>query len=195
MLGFALGLTTCAKDGEAWCSDRAYVRARARANVEKDTPCLSIGSPTCKAFGSWQRLNAVSRDTEEVRREYLKVMVHLGFVCRLCQLQIGSGRYLLHEHPARAPSCKESCARRILSPPGIYHGVCDQCQYGSGSEHRRPIERPTMFMINAKHLADELIRMCNGRGGKCVTGNGTSDVRVATRRVPRSTLKLSAVRF
>ena len=79
--GFALDLTTTDAQGIPWDFDLPERRAEARRLVEKEQPMFLIGSPMCTAFSSWQRLNELKRDPEVVRREYVKAMVHLQFVC------------------------------------------------------------------------------------------------------------------
>jgi hypothetical protein len=105
-----------------------------------------IGSPMCTVFSTLQALNAASRDPADVRREYLRAMIHLRFVCELYDMQMQEGRYFLHEHPHAATSWQEPCVQSILANDGVETVVMEQCQYGQEDEHGAPIRKSTKWM-------------------------------------------------
>ena len=49
-----------------------------------------------------------------MRREYVRAMVHIRFVCELYRLQGECGRYFAHEHPQGATSWYESCVKEVM---------------------------------------------------------------------------------
>ena len=56
---------------------------------------LLIGSPMCRAFATWQYLNAVRGDPDKMKRAYVQAMVHLQFCCELYEEQVQGQRYFL----------------------------------------------------------------------------------------------------
>jgi hypothetical protein len=75
--GFALDLTTLDEEGNPWDFTIHKMREKARQLVRTTKPLFLIGSPECKAWSTWQYLNAMKRDAEVVRRERLEALVHL----------------------------------------------------------------------------------------------------------------------
>ena len=55
---FALDLSGEDENGDSWDFTRADMSAKARALLLETKPFLTIGSPPCTAFSSWQALNA-----------------------------------------------------------------------------------------------------------------------------------------
>ena len=82
--GFALDLT-CSDpdDGEPWDFDRSDKRSKARQLLRDQKPLVLVGSPMCTAWCTWQRLNALRRDGDLVRRELARARIHLDFVVSL----------------------------------------------------------------------------------------------------------------
>ena len=84
MPGYALDLTTTdPEDGKPWDFSLRHKRIRARRLIRQQKPYLLIGSPQCKEFCTWQRLNE-SRYPDsgfQARRE--KAEIHFKFVCQL----------------------------------------------------------------------------------------------------------------
>ena len=99
--GFALDLTTSDVDGRSWDFNHAEMRTRARRLVQETKPLFLIGSPMCKAFSTWQRLNQVQygQDPDKIRREKTRAVMHLNFMVELMEMQIGGDRFFLFEHP------------------------------------------------------------------------------------------------
>ena len=67
--GFALDLTTADEDGFLWDFDNKVMCERAMVKGQSERPQLLIGSPMCKAFSTWQRINNLIRDPVTVAAE------------------------------------------------------------------------------------------------------------------------------
>jgi hypothetical protein len=176
MPGYAMDLTTVdPDDGLPWDFSRKSKRVKARRLIREQRPYLVIGSPQCKEFCAWQRLNEKRFPDDGKRRAAREAAeVHLDFVAQLYRDQLDGGRYFLHEHPRWASSWSLKCMEEVASLPGvqIVHG--DQCQYGaetqssdSVSTKGSPILKPTGFMTNSPEMANALSRRCSGQGGQC----------------------------
>ena len=170
--GFALDLTTVDAQGRPWDFDDADTRMRARAMVEQEKPLLLVGSPMCRAYSAWQRLNAAKRDPAVVARELVKAKVHLAFCMELYEVQRSAGRYFLHEHPAQASSWQEDVVQAVEAMEGVFKTTVDQCQYGMEDEDGSPMRKPTTFMTNSACLVESLNKRCGGRGGSCTRPTG-----------------------
>ena len=104
--GFAFDLTTAGVDGRLWDFDDKVMRERAIRKVKEERPQLLVGSPTCTACSTWQRINNGIRDPYIVVAERKRAVMHLECSIELYREQLRHGRYFLHEHPAYATSCK-----------------------------------------------------------------------------------------
>ena len=125
-------------------------RTEARRRIAEQKPMFLVGSPMCKAFCNWQKLNASKRDPAVVAREWNKAIVHLEFVCQLYKEQVAGGRFFLHEHPATASSWQERCIAEVLELPRVARAVGDQCQYGQRSRRGAPVKKPMAGCPTAK---------------------------------------------
>ena len=68
-----MDITTCDETGEPWDFDRDDKKRKAIERVIETEPDLLVGSPMCKEFSPWQRLNkALSTHPEdyEERKRY-----------------------------------------------------------------------------------------------------------------------------
>ena len=92
--GFAMDLRT------GWDFDNAERRREARRRVATEQPMFVVTSPECRAWSSWQQLNAQKRNPADVERDRVRARLHLAFVTELHADQVRAGRYFLHEHPA-----------------------------------------------------------------------------------------------
>ena len=88
-------------------------------------------------------------------------MEHIKFVFELYDMQVRSGRYFLHEHPAQATSWRlpvvtEFCARY----PHLYAVTADMCQFGLTTPGPRgeemPVKKPTRWLTNSPSLTEIL---------------------------------------
>ena len=96
--GASLDITADQENGKPWDFDLVENRLKARKLYDEQRPALLVGSVICTAFSAFQAMNEQRRDPEVVQRERIRAMVHLRFVCGLCQMQLDEGRYFLHEH-------------------------------------------------------------------------------------------------
>ena len=113
--GLALDLTVSdPEDGQPWDFSWRSERENARQFVRASQPILLIGSPTCTAFSTWQRLNdARSTNVEARQRAYIEACQHIKFVASLYREQLDGGRYFLHEHPQFASSWQLPCMKEL----------------------------------------------------------------------------------
>ena len=176
--GFALDFTVIdEEDGQPWDFSKEEKRAKALRLVRTDRPYLLIGSPMCRAFSTWQRLNELRcRDPEALARARQEAETHIEFVAMLYHEQIQGGRYFLHEHPKWATSWELKCMKELqnIATVGVVQG--DQCQFGSeaksGPHRGQPVKKPTGFMSNSPKLLEALGRRCTGRNGECSRPGG-----------------------
>ncbi len=91
--GFALDLTVMDPfDNQPWDFSKVEKRERARRLFRKQRPFFLIGSPECRAFSTWQSLNAHKySDPESKRRARVEAEVHMHFVISLYYEQIEAG--------------------------------------------------------------------------------------------------------
>ena len=114
MPGFAMDITTNDEDGQPWDFDLEEEKKKAEAKVLNTCSDLLVGSPMCKDFSPWQRLNeAKSEDPEKYQRNKESSREHLKFVCRNYRHQYDGGRLFLHEHPQQASSWDEDCIKAV----------------------------------------------------------------------------------
>ena len=63
-----------------------------------------------------------------------------------------------------------------MQPNNVRMVTGDQCQFGAevvhGNKTGRPIKKPTGFMTNSVHIADQLALRCKGLAGKCSRAKG-----------------------
>ena len=108
--GFALDLSVEDDDGQPWGFDDPQKRNKAVRKLLVEKPDLLVGSPMCKEFSAWQRMNiAKTFDPERYVAARRKAVRHLEFVCKLYKLQKDAGQLFLHEHPSQADSWEERC--------------------------------------------------------------------------------------
>ena len=180
-------------DGQPWDFSLESKRQRARQVQREQKPYCLIGSPECKAFCTWQALNAAkSGNTEEMRRNTIKAIAHIDFVTELYAEQVAGGRYFLHEHPDGASSWKLPSVEAILQLRGVQRVRGDQCQYGaevcSGMHRGDPVMKPTGFMTNWPEIAACLSARCEGRAGACSRKTGGFH-RLCSGRIAREAAK------
>ena len=121
----------------------------------------------CTWFSVLQNLNKTHMSQEDWQKAYRRAVEHIKFVFELYDLQVRSGRYFLHEHPATATSWKlpvvtEFCARY----PHLYAITMDMCQFGMSTPNARgeliPAQKPTRWLTNSPCLAEKLEKHCPG---------------------------------
>ena len=175
--GFAMDITTNDEDGEPWNFDLEEQKRKAEATVIDTEPDFLVGSPMCKDFSPWQRLNEAKSDHPEKYQEARESSrEHLKFVCRNYQHQYDAGRLFLHEHPQQASSWNEVCMRKFMSLAGVSWVDMHQCQLGQNDGQGNPVKKPTRWLSNSKHILEKLNVKCPGRGGWCFQYLGCHDL-------------------
>ena len=160
------------ENGVPWNFDLAERRQAAREKFRAEKPMFLVGSPMCTHFCSWQALNDVRREPEEVRRERVRAMVRMELMCEMYREQADAGRCFLHEHPAGATSWNEECVEQVMELEGSDVVIGDQCQYGQEANDGTPIKKPTKWMSNSPEVLKKLGARCSGRGGACSRPSG-----------------------
>ena len=171
--GYAMDLTTTDPlDGKPWDFSFLEKRERARRMLRRQKPYMLIGSPMCRAFSTWQFLNAFKAVNPEVVEKARKEAVeHLKFVVSLYYEQIEGGRHFLHEHPLGSTSWQIAEVADLAEVPGVTRVRGDQCQYGAevarGEHLGDPIMKPTRFMTSSEEVGKALSKTCQNDGGRC----------------------------
>ena len=142
--------------------------------VRKQAPYCLIGSPACRAFCTWQRLNiAKSNKRVAVRRAEIAAIEHINFVVSLYFEQLAAGRYFVHEHPRWATSSNLRSMMELQAVEGVRFTQGDQCRYGaevkSGPRSGDPIMKPTG---NSPQIIKAMSLRCTGRSGECSRPGG-----------------------
>ena len=175
--GFALDLTTCDEEGNAWDFMGPAMRQKARDLIDREKPMFIIGSPQCTAYSTFQQLNNTYRDPITVKKERIVADMHMSFMMEVYRKQADEGRYFLHEHPAYAAPWGLQSVCEIMDLPGVDCVVGDQCQYGQeAADQNEPIKKPTRFMSNSEEALKMLGKRCMGRRGWCSRPRGGKHV-------------------
>ena len=207
MPGFALDLTVIdPDDGMPWDFSNQDKRDKARRLMRSQKPYFLIGFPMCRAFSTWQALNAArSSDARGIKKAYDEAVDHLDFVVSLYVEQLQEGRYFLHEHPRYATSWQVKSMEELMRIPGVERTDGDQCQFGAevmaGPLKGEPIKKPTGFLSNSPGVLRSLERRCTGgagswacsrvKGGKHVlcSGRVARDAAIYPKELCRAVLK------
>ncbi len=111
-------------------------------------------------------MNDAKRSPAVVKEEHERATVHLQFAARLYGEQVEAGRFFLHEHPWLATSWGLDCVEKLMAQGDVRRVQTHMCQFrmmsrlgGVGSE-LGPVLKPTGFMTNSVHIANELQKVC-----------------------------------
>jgi len=123
----------------------------------------------CTAFSQLQNLNwgRSKEQDEKLAAAWKRACRHLDFAMELYQKQIDGGRYFVHEHPATASSWRMESVKRIQRHDEVVTTIGDQCEYGLTTRDRygeAAARKPTRFMTNSTHVAEELSMRCQNEG-------------------------------
>ena len=86
--------------------------------------------------------------------------LHLAHACN--NVQHNTGRSFAHEHPALASSWTEDSTQAVVTLPGAYTALFDQCQFGLTSPRGTPLKKRTRILCNNVQLFNAL-HGCNCR--------------------------------
>ena len=104
---------------------------------------------------------------EEYNRRKAIVDEYLQFSHTCNRVQHNAGRSFEHEHPAGASSWKEDSTQAVVTLPGTYTALFDQCQFGLTSPRATPLKKQTRILCNNVRLFHAL------HGCKCRRGSHT----------------------
>ena len=152
-------------DGKPWDFDDASKRAKATWIIRTQKPWLLIGSPMCGAFSVLQQINRSRMAQWRWQAMMEHGMKHVAFACELYAEQVKAGRLFLHQHPAYASSWSTEIVEGISKLPGVQTVIGDMCAYGMTSTDSNgdgPVLKPTKFMTNSDHIAQQLSHRCPG---------------------------------
>ena len=136
--------------------------------IEQRRPKLLVTSPPCTMYSRLQRLwNIKKMSPEEYNRRKAIADEYLQFSHTCNKVQHNAGRLFAHEHPAGASSWKEDSTQAVVTLPGTYNALFDQCQFGLTSPRGTPLRKKTRILCNNEQLFNAL------HGCKCRRGSHT----------------------
>ena len=140
-------------------------RSEVFRTIEQRRPKLLVTSPPCTMYSKLQRLwNVKKMSPEEYNRRKAIADEYLQFAHTCNKVQHTAGRSFAHEHPAGASSWKEDSTRAVVTLPGTYNALFDQCQFGLTSPRGTPLKKKTRILCNNAQLFNAL-HGCNCRRG------------------------------
>ena len=159
MAGASIDLTN------GWDFNLKTHRDAAERYVREFKPKLIIGSPECRMFSALQNLRKWGKKAEA---ELEAAKEHIRFVVKLYRIQVESGRWFLHEHPAGATSWQMAEVVKLSKEAGVVINVADQCMYGfktpreGNQKEQQDARKRIKFMTNSFWLGLELKTKCDG---------------------------------
>ena len=163
------GLSSCPFDLKVG-KDLSQLETRSEVfrAIEQRRPKLLVTSPPCTMYSRLQRLwNIKKMSPEEYNRRKAIADEYLQFSHTCNKVQHNAGRSFAHEHPAGASSWKEDSTQAVVTLPGTYNALFDQCQFGLTSPRGTPLKKKTRILCNNAQLFNAL------HGCKCRRGSHT----------------------
>ena len=160
------GLSSCPFDLKVG-KDLSQLETRCEVfrTIEQRRPKLLVTSPPCTMYSKLQRLwNVKKMSPEEYNRRKAIADEYLQFSHTCNKVQHNAGRSFAHEHPAGASSWKEDSTHAVVTLPGTYNALFDQCQFGLTSPRGTPLKKKTRILCNNWQLFNAL-HGCNCRRG------------------------------
>ena len=160
------GLSSCPFDLKVG-KDLSQLETRSEVfrTIEQRRPKLLVTSPPCTMYSKLQRLwNVKKMSPEEYNRRKAIADEYLQFAHTCNKVQHTAGRSFAHEHPAGASSWKEDSTRAVVTLPGTYNALFDQCQFGLTSPRGTPLKKKTRILCNNAQLFNAL-HGCNCHRG------------------------------
>ena len=160
------GLSSCPFDLKVGKDlSQLEMRSEVFRTIEQRHPKLLVTSPPCTMYSKLQRLwNVKKMSPEEYNRRKAIADEYLQFSHTCNKVQHNAGRSFAHEHPAGASSWKEDSTRAVVTLPGTYNALFDQCQFGLTSPRGTPLKKKTRILCNNAQLFNAL-HGCNCRRG------------------------------
>ena len=163
------GLSSCPFDLKVG-KDLSQLETRSEVfrAIEQRRPKLLVTSPPCTMYSRLQRLwNIKKMSPEEYNRRKAIADEYLQFSHTCNKVQHNAGRSFAHEHPAGASSWTEGSTQAVVTLPGTYNALFDQCQFGLTSPRGTPMKKQTRILCNNARLFNAL------HGCKCRRGSHT----------------------
>ena len=160
------GLSSCPFDLKVG-KDLSQLETRCEVfrTIEQRRPKLLVTSPPCTMYSKLQRLWNIKRmSPEEYTRRKAIADEYLWFAHTCNKIQHNAGRFFAHEHPAGASSWTEDSTQAVVTLPGTYNALFDQCQFGLTSPRGTPLKKQTRILCNNVRLFNAL------HGCKCRRG-------------------------
>ena len=133
--------------------------------IEQRRPKLLVTSPPRTMYSKLQRLwNIKKMSPEEYTRRKAIADEYLWFAHTCNKIQHNAGRSFAHEHPAGASSWTDDSTQAVVTLPGTYNALFDQCQFGLTSPRGTPLKKQTRILCNNVRLFNAL------HGCKCRRG-------------------------
>ena len=131
------------------------------SELHADDPELLLGSPPCTPFSPLQELNFPKMDFEKAVTLVGEGLEHVVTTCAAAKWQYKRGKIFVLEHPLRSKAWEEECMLELMGLPEVHVCVVDQCAYGLRVGEKLN-KKPTCFITNSPHIAQELRRRCSG---------------------------------
>ena len=106
-------------------------------------------------------MQTVRKDKEELQRERVKTLVHVGFCAELYAEQMSHGRWFLHEQPAVAQSWDLTVTKALRKDPRNQIVLGHMCRHGI-EVYGELVLKPTKWMTNSNEIAKEVGAQCAG---------------------------------
>ena len=103
---WGLDLTTRGHDGKPW-GFSSLITKRITDAINNGKPLLIVGSPMCKDWSTFMKLDWGKMPSEDKERQMTEVHKQLRFRTNVYKHQISEGRYHLQEHPINVKSWHE----------------------------------------------------------------------------------------
>lgn len=168
--GWSLDLTRLdPKTGEPWDLANPKVQSRVKKMVMEGKPMFVIGSPPCTALSQMQNINKGRRDPKVVQKEVDEAKRHVRFCIELYKIQVRSGRFFVHEHPATAKSWEMAEMVELGAERGVGIVTFDMCCFGMVAKkdgEEGPVQKTTKLMSNSQEVMKRVNRRCPNIGGE-----------------------------
>ena len=104
---------------------------------------------------------------EQIAEIIAEGRLHMNFCVEVYNMQVGQGRFFLHEHPSGASSLKPPGVVSLLQRKSVYKVRGDMCAHNkilTDAEGSAPAYKPTGWMSNPKHILNQLNKLRTNSG-------------------------------
>ena len=106
---------------------------------------------------------------------------HLRFCMKLYKMQTENGLYFVHEHPHGAKSWGDPVVKKLVKDWRVWKVTGDMCQYAMQQEDENgvgSVRKRTVFITNAKKIAERLDRKCDSKHRHIHLLNGKAKIAI-----------------